>query len=141
MMFRLCLSSVLLVSLPAAEAGNAITALKAFDQKVARLQGADGAGGFGGGGGGRGGRQAPAFAALNRSLGSLGNVEDGQDAAPTPAMDAAVKSSCADLATAAKQWNEIMKTDLANLNRELVKQGLSAVAGVSVEVPVCPGTP
>ena len=63
-------------------AAAAITALKEFDQKAARLQGAEG-GGFGGGG--RGGRQAPAFAALNRSLGSLVNVVDGQDAAPTPA--------------------------------------------------------
>jgi hypothetical protein len=82
-----------------------------------------------------------AFASLNRSLGSLESVVDGQDAAPTPAMDTAVKSSCADLATAAKQWNELMKTDLASLNGELVKQGLSAVTEVQVEVPVCSGAP
>jgi len=50
-------------------------------------------------------------------------------------------SSCAELAPAAKQWNELMKTDLANLNGELVKQGLSAPAGVPVDVPDCPATP
>jgi hypothetical protein len=91
----------------------------------------------GGGGGGRGGRQTPAFATLNRSLGSLENIVDGQDAAPTPAMDTAYKGACADLITAANQWNELMKTDLANLNGELVKQGLSSVAAAPVAVPEC----
>jgi len=33
--------------------------------------------------------------------------------------------------------NELMKADLANLNGELAKQGLSAVSGVQVAVPVC----
>jgi len=56
------------------------------NQKAASLQGSDS--GFGGGGG-RGGRQAPAFAALNRNLGSLASIVDGQDAAPTPAMQSA----------------------------------------------------
>jgi hypothetical protein len=116
-------------------AAETITALKEFDRKAARLQGSDG-GGFGGGGG-RGGRQAPAFAALNRSLGSLVNVVDGQDAAPTPVMETAYQGSCADLATAAKQWNDLMKTDLANLNGELAKQGLSPLAAATVPVPVC----
>ena len=114
----------------------AIAALKEFDQKAARLQGADG-GGFGGGGGGRGARQAPAFAALNRSLGSLANVVDGQDAAPTPAMETAYTGTCAELATAAKGWNDLMKTDLANLNGELGKAGLSPLAAVPVPIPVC----
>ena len=115
-----------------------IKTLTDFDQKASRLQGSDNAGfGGGGGGGGRGGRPAPAFAALNRSLGSLENVVDGQDAAPTPAMDTAWQGACADLATAAKQWNELMKTDLANLNGELAKRGLSALDGVPVAVPVC----
>ncbi len=117
-------------------ADSAVTALKEFDLKALRLQGSDGAG-FGGGGGGRGGRQTPAFATLNRSVGSLENIVDGQDAAPTPAMDTAYKGACADLVTAATQWNELMKTDLANLNGELVKQGLSPVSGVPVPVPVC----
>jgi photosystem II stability/assembly factor-like uncharacterized protein len=116
-------------------ATDAINALKEFDQKAARLQGSD-AGGFGGGGG-RGGRQAPAFAALNRTLGSLVNVVDGQDDAPTPAMETAYQGSCAELATAAKQWNELMKTDLANLNGELAKQGLSPLAAAPVPIPVC----
>ncbi len=111
----------------------AIAALKEFDQKAQRLQGAEG--GFGGGG--RGSRQAPAFAALNRSLGSLASVVDGQDAAPTPVMQTAYENYCRDLATAAQQWNELMKTDLTNLNGELVKQKVGAVAAAPVPVPSC----
>jgi len=117
-------------------ATETLAALKAFDQKAAAMQGAEG--GFGGGGGGgRGGRQAPAFAALNRNLGSLANVVDGQDAAPTPVMQTAYEGYCAEMATLAKSWNELMKTDLANLNGELAKQGLSSVAAAPVAVPEC----
>jgi hypothetical protein len=112
----------------------AITALKEFDQKALRLQGAEG--GFGGGGG-RGGRQAPAFAALNRSIGSLASVVDGQDAAPTPVMQTAYESYCKDLATAAQGWNELMKTDLANLNGELEKSKVGAISAAPVPVPSC----
>ena len=104
-------------------------------QKALRLQGSDGFGG--GGGGGRGGRQAPAFAPLNRSIGSLASVVDGQDAAPTPVMESAYESSCHDLATVAQSWNELMKTDLANLNGALAKQGLGAVPPAPVTVPSC----
>jgi len=113
----------------------AIPAVKEFDQKAQRLQGAEG--GFGGGGGGRGGRQSPAFAALNRSIGSLASVVDGQDAAPTPVMQTAYEGYCRDLATAAQSWNELMKTDLANLNGELAKQNLSAVPPAPLPVPTC----
>jgi photosystem II stability/assembly factor-like uncharacterized protein len=118
-------------------ATSAIALLKEFDQKAQRLQGSDGAGFGGGGGGGRGGRQSPAFAALNRSLGSLVNVVDGQDAAPTPVMETAYQGYCAELATAAKSWNELMKTDLANLNGELAKQGLGPLSAAPVPVPAC----
>jgi hypothetical protein len=111
-----------------------ITALKEFDQKAQRLQGQDA--GFGGGGG-RGGRQSPAFAALNRSIGSLASVVDGQDAAPTPVMQTAYESYCKDLATAAQSWNELMKTDLSNLNGELAKQNIAPVAAVPLPVPAC----
>jgi hypothetical protein len=52
-------------------------------------------------------------------------------------MDTAFQGSCADLVTAANQWNALMKTDLANLNGELAKRGLSAITGVPVVVPVC----
>ena len=117
------------------QAAAVITALKEFDQKAQRLLGADA--GFGGGGGGRGGRQAPAFATLNRSIGSLASVVDGQDAAPTPVMQTAYENYCKELATAAQSWNELMKTDLANLNGELAKQGLSPVAAAPVAVPSC----
>jgi photosystem II stability/assembly factor-like uncharacterized protein len=117
-------------------AGATVTALKEFDQKAARLQGSDGGRG-GAGGGGRGGAQAPAFAALNRTLGSLASVVDGQDAAPTPAMQTAYEGDCSELAAAVKSWNDLMKTDLANLNGELAKQGLSALASQPLPVPAC----
>ncbi len=114
----------------------AIAALKEFDQKAQRLQGSEG--GFGGGGGGgRGGRQAPAFAALNRNLGSLANVVDGQDAAPTPAMQAAYEGYCKDLITAVQSWNELIRTDLGKLNGLLSQQKLSALRGEALPVPAC----
>jgi len=114
----------------------AIAALQEFDQKALRLQGSE-TGFGGGGGGGRGARQAPAFAPLNRSIGSLASVVDGQDAAPTPVMQAAYEGYCRDLATAAQGWNELMKTDLANLNGELAKQNLGAVPAAPLPVPSC----
>ncbi len=116
---------------PASEA--ALAALKEFDQKAQRLQGSEG--GFGGGG--RGGRQAPAFALLNRSIGSLATVVDGQDAAPTPAMQTAYEGYCRELATAAENWNELMKTDLSKLNGELVKQKVGVVPAATLPVPAC----
>lgn len=109
---------------------EAIAALKQFDQKAQRLQGAEG-------GGGRGGRGAPAFAALNRSLGSLASVVDGQDAAPTPVMQSAYESYCRDLATAAEDWNKLMKDDLANLNGEFAKQKVGALTPAPLPVPSC----
>jgi photosystem II stability/assembly factor-like uncharacterized protein len=116
-------------------AAAAVTALKEFDQKLLRLEGSEG--GFGGGGGGRGVRQAPAFTALNRSLGSLATLVDGQDEAPTPVMQTAYETSCHELATAVQSWNELMKTDLANLNGELAKQALSPLGAVTLTVPAC----
>ena len=77
----------------------AIAAIKSIDQKALRLQGSD----SGRGGGGRGGQQTPAFAALNRDLGSLASMVDGQDAAPTPVMDIAYDKYCHDLASAAPE--------------------------------------
>ena len=87
---------------PAASA--AVTALKEFDQKAARLRRPEG----GRGGGGRGAAQAPAFAALNRTLGSLASIVDGQEAAPTPVMQIAYEGDCAELAavTSWKRANE-----------------------------------
>jgi len=64
-------------------------------------------------------------------------VVDGQDEAPTPVMQTAYEGYCKDLATAAQSWNELMKTDLANLNGELAKQGLSPVAAVTLTGPAC----
>jgi hypothetical protein len=117
-------------------ATQAIVALKEFEEKATRMQGSET--GFGaGGGGGRGARPAPAFAALNRNLGSLANLVDGQDADPTPVMVTAYEGYCTELATLARNWNDLMKTDLANLNGELAKHGLSPVAAAPVSVPEC----
>jgi hypothetical protein len=110
-----------------------LAAIKEFDQKAQRLQGSEG--GFGGGG--RGGKQPPAFAALNRSIGSLASVVDGQDAAPTPVMQTAFETYCRDLATATQNWNVLMKTDLSNLNGELTKRKVGALAPAPLPVPAC----
>jgi photosystem II stability/assembly factor-like uncharacterized protein len=112
-----------------------IAAVKEFEQKVQRIQGSEG--GFGGGGGGRGGRQAPTFAALNRSIGSLASVVDGQDAAPTPVMQTAYEASCKELATTVQLWNEFVMKDLASINAELAKANASAVKAANLAVPVC----
>jgi photosystem II stability/assembly factor-like uncharacterized protein len=108
-------------------------ALKDLEQKAQRLQGSD----TGFGGGGRGGRQTPAFAGLNRNLGSLASIVDGQDAAPTPAMQTAYEGYCRELATLAQNWNDLMKTDLAAANAELPKQGAPTVAAAPVPVIDC----
>jgi hypothetical protein len=113
---------------------EAVAALKEFDQKAAKLQGSEG--GFGGGGG-RGGRQAPAFAPLNRNLASLATVVDGQDAAPTPVMQTAYEGYCGELASVVKSWNELMKSDLANVNGELGKQNLGPLTAAPLTVPAC----
>jgi hypothetical protein len=91
-----------------------------LEQKITRVRGADT--GFGGGGG-RGGRQAPTFAALNRNLGSLANIVDGQDAAPTPVMQTAYEAYCKEFVGLAQSWNE------------LVRQ--AGAAGKPVPVPAC----
>ena len=114
--------------------GAAMKTLSDFDGKATRIQGSDAGPG---GGGGRGGRQNPAFAALNRSLGSLASVVDGQDAEPTPAMQAAYEGYCKELATAAQNWNDLLKTDLPALNAELTKAGLSPVPAAPVAPPAC----
>ncbi len=118
------------------DAASAVAALKEFDQKAARLEGSGGGRG-GGGGGGRGGAQSPAFAALNGNLGRLVSIVDGQDAAPTAVMQSAYEGYCGELAAAVKSWNDLMKTDLANLNGDLAKQGLSSVGAAALPVPAC----
>jgi hypothetical protein len=115
------------------EGEAALAAIKEFDQKAQRLQGSEG--GFGGGG--RGGAQAPAFAALNRSIGSLASVVDGQDAAPTPVMQTAYEGYCRDLATAAEHWNELMKADLSNLNSALAGTKVGSISAAPLPVPSC----
>ncbi len=82
-------------------------------------------------------RKRPAFAALNRILGSLASVVDGQDAAPTPVMQTAYEGDCKELVTAVTNWNELMKTDLANLNGQLAKQNLSPLSAQPLPTPAC----
>ncbi len=115
---------------------EAIEAVQAFDKKAAAMQGSEG-GGFGGGGGARGGRQTPSFTGLNRNLGSLTNVLDEQDAAPTPVMQTAYDGYCTEMVTLVNGWNDLMKKDLTDLNGLLTKQNLSPLAPAPVAVPAC----
>jgi photosystem II stability/assembly factor-like uncharacterized protein len=117
----------------AAAAGAALTALTEFDQKAMRLEGSSTA--FGGPG--RGGHQAPAFAPLNRNLGSLATIVDGQDAAPTPAMQSAYDEYCRDLTSAVESWNKLMKDELPGVNGDLEKQGVGPLATPNLPVPSC----
>ncbi|SPF53520.1 hypothetical protein SBA4_5670016 [Candidatus Sulfopaludibacter sp. SbA4] len=114
--------------------GSEVKALEDFDKKALVLQG--GEGGFGGGGG-RGARQRPTFAGLNRNFGSLATTIDGQDAAPTPAMQTAYEDYCKDLATTVAGWNELIKTDLPGVNGELAKQRLAPLPGTVLAAPAC----
>jgi len=115
-------------------AGASLDTLKEFDQKASRLQGSDS--GFGGGPG-RGGNATPAFAALNRNLGSLATVVDGQDAAPTPAMESAYQQYCKELSSAVESWNALIKNELPGVNGELEKQGVGPLAAAPLQAPAC----
>ena len=114
--------------------GGEQKALDDFDKKAQALQGAES--GFGGGGG-RGARQRPTFAGLNRNFGSLATTIDGQDAAPTPAMQTAYDDYCKDLAATVTGWNDLLKSDLPAVNAELAKQRLSPLAGPMLAAPGC----
>jgi photosystem II stability/assembly factor-like uncharacterized protein len=113
------------------DASATVTALKDFDQKAVKIQGSEG-----GGGGPRGGaKPKPTFALLNRELGALATTVDGQDAAPTPAMQTAYSDYCRDLTTTVQSWNELMQGDLTGLNDQLRKQGMTPVSGSALVVP------
>src|SRR5258706_3841580 len=113
------------------EASATVTALKDFDQKAIKLQGSDA-----GGGGPRGGaKPKPTFTLLNRELAALATTVDGQDAAPTPAMQTAYTDYCRDLAATVQSWNELIQTDLAGLNDQLRKQSQIPLASSVLAVP------
>lgn len=113
------------------EASATVTALKDFDQKAIKLQGVGG-----GGGGPRGGvKPKPTFALLNRELASLATTVDGQDAAPTPAMQTAFTDYCRDLAATVKGWNDLIQGVLAGLNDQLRKQSMTPPATSALAVP------
>lgn len=52
-------------------------------------------------------------------------------------MTTAFEGYCKELASAVLSWNELMKTDLANLNGALAKHDVGAVAGVTLAGPTC----
>ena len=111
-------------------------ALKDFDAKVVRLQGAEG--GRGGGAPGAG-RARPTFAALNGQFGSLATVVDSADSDPTPAMQSAYGDYCRGLLTVAASWNDLIQHDLPAVNEKLSKQKLSALPASAIAPPtVCP---
>jgi len=109
-----------------------VSALKELDGKAQQLEGAEQ---FGGGGGARGGRPKPTFALLNRELGSLATVIDGQDAAPTPAMQTAFEDYCNDLTAVANRWNELLKTDVPKVNDSLTKLNMAALTATALTPP------
>ncbi len=104
----------------------AAKALKDFEQKALKIQGLETGGG--GGGGGAVGKPKPTFVLLNRELGSLASTIDGQDAAPTPAMQTAYQDYCHDLTTTVTNWNDLIKSDLPSVNDQLAKQRLAPLA-------------
>lgn len=113
------------------DASSTVSALKDFDQKAVKIQGSEG-----GGGGPRGGaKPKPTFALLNRELGALATMVDGQDAAPTPAMQTAYSDYCRDLATTVQGWNELLQGNLTGLNDQLRKQGLAPLTASALTIP------
>jgi hypothetical protein len=115
---------------PKPDAADTVTAVKAFDQKVSKVQGAAGGGGPRGGG-----KPTPTFALLNREIASLATTVDGQDAAPTPAMQTAYTDYCHDVSTTVQSWNELIQNDLTALNDQLRKQSIAPLAASPLTVP------
>jgi hypothetical protein len=106
-------------------------ALKSFDAKVVKLQGAEGRGGGPPGAG----RQAPTFAALNGSFGSLATVVDSADSEPTPAMQTAFDDYCRNVGVVVTGWSDLLAHDLPAINEKLAAQKLSALPAGPITVP------
>jgi photosystem II stability/assembly factor-like uncharacterized protein len=115
------------------EAQPVMAELKAFDQKVLKLQGSGG----GGPGGGAQGKPKPTFVLLNRELGSLATMVDGSDAAPTEAMMTAYQDYCRDLASVATEWNALVKSDLPGVNEKIAEQHLTGLKAGELPVGSC----
>jgi photosystem II stability/assembly factor-like uncharacterized protein len=109
-----------------------INALKAFDAKLAAIQGSAS---------GRGAppvpgqRPKPSFSALNAQFGALATVIDSADTAPTPIMQATFDEYTHDLASAAEAWNAALTSDLPSLNTQLAAQKLSALPAIPIDLP------
>jgi photosystem II stability/assembly factor-like uncharacterized protein len=116
----------------AADAAPTATALKAFDTKLAAIQGSAS---------GRGGppvpgqRPKPSFSALNAQFGALATVIDSADTAPTPIMQSTFDEYTHDLASAAEAWNAALTSDLPSLNTQLAAQKLSALPATPIDLP------
>lgn len=114
---------------------ESVAALKEFDQKVLRLQGAEGRGG----GPPAAGRTKPTFALLNGEFGSLATTVDSADSDPTPVMDATFGDYCRDLLNVTTSWNQLVKQELPTLNDTLAKQKMSALPAGTIGGPTqCP---
>lgn len=113
---------------PNAVADEVSTALKAFDDKLAALQGAGGGFRFGGGFPGRGGPQSPSFAGLQGSMiRNLDRVGSG-DAALPAAMIQACRTTQKEFDEANAKWRDLNAKDLPILNALLAKHNLKPIA-------------
>ena len=96
-------------------------------------------GGFGGGGffGGNANARPTLVQLINRLLNQIGTFDNG-DVAPTPAMFAAYKSACNDLAKSNAAWRALNGADLSTLNAALSAGGKTPLVKVAgVQAPAC----
>jgi photosystem II stability/assembly factor-like uncharacterized protein len=105
--------------------GAAADSLSAFHQKLLALEGA---GGGGRGGGGRGAVAGPdTISSVNGSLGLMMRLIQGADVAPTTQAVAAAADRRKAMASLLQRWATMKTQDLANLNTQLKRSGLSEV--------------
>ncbi len=105
-----------------AGSGAVVDSIAALDKKAAALQGV--ARGFEGGPGGGG---ALTLARLSGELSGLYETIEGSDYTPTTQAVAAATELHRALTSELEQWRELKTKDLAALNEELKKAGLSAI--------------
>jgi hypothetical protein len=98
--------------------------LAGFDKKAAGLEGAA-VPGFSGTP--LSGKQPENFSTLNQRLGRLLAIADAADAAPTTQTEAVAKELEIALKDASARWNEIKKTDVAELNGLLEKERVAKI--------------
>jgi photosystem II stability/assembly factor-like uncharacterized protein len=111
---------------------DSVKALREFDMKLTRVQGAE----AGRGGGAGGAKPAPTFMLLNQELGSLSTTVESADSDPTPVMESTYNDYCRDLTKATGEWNDLVRGDMVTLNDGLAKQKLSGLPATTVSMPV-----